>query len=38
MELIQLNTLLIQNNYKILLYSSLKKGESIGYSYRLDSR
>lgn len=38
MELIQLNTLLRQNNYKILLYSSLKEGESIGYSYRLDSR
>lgn len=38
MELIQLNTLLIQNNYKILLYSSLKEGESVGYSYRLDSR
>ncbi len=38
MELIQLNTLLIQNNYKILLYSSLKEGESIGYSYRLDCR
>ena len=38
MELIQLNTLLIKNNYKLLLYSSLEEGESTEYSLRLDSR
>ena len=38
MELIQLNTVLIKNNYQLLLYSSLKEGESAEYSLRLDSR
>lgn len=38
MELIQLNTVLIKNNYQLMLYSSLKEGESAEYSLRLDSR
>lgn len=38
MELIQLNTVLIKNNYQLLLYSSLKEGENAEYSLRLDSR